>query len=446
MVPNRDDASAELRADVRAAENLQRIGRNDEAVEAYRSLMPRLARNPSVLANFGEALRRCGELDEAESVLRHAVSLGPDKRVCRLNLGMTLQDLGRLEEAVSAYREALRIDPSYAEARWNLSHVLLHTGDYEEGWALYESRWQMERSRRDRRHGDQPRWAGERLDGGTLLLWSEQGFGDTLQFVRYATLAKERASRVVLHVQAPLASLCRRVAGVDQVIADGEVAPPFDAQLPLLSLPLVLGTTLASVPRSVPYLSPDPHKVAAWRDRLERRALNVGLTWSSKARGTDDDSVRDSILRSVTLTQLAPLATRGVAFYSLQKGPAAVEARKPPPGMTLHDWSEELHDFGDTAALAAALDLVISVDTAVAHLAGALGIPVWVLLRRAVNWRWLRGEDTSPWYPTMRLFRQEDVADWGPVIARAAEALHRTARERRPARRGLLAFLTGRSS
>jgi tetratricopeptide (TPR) repeat protein len=443
-VPDRDDGPPDLLAAVRAAENLQRAGRNDDAVDAYRKLLPRLGGNPSVLANFGEALRRYGALDEAESVLRRAVALAPGKRNCHLNLGMTLQDLGRLEEAVAAYEEALRIDPDYAEARWNLSHVLLHTGAYERGWALYESRWGMERSRADRRHMDRPRWGGETLADGTLLLWAEQGLGDTLQFVRYAEIARQRVRRVVLQVQAPLASLCRSVAGVDQVIVDREPPPAFDAQLPLLSLPRVLGTTLADIPRNVPYVSPDPGKLAYWRSRLERRALNVGLTWSSKARGADDEAFRDSILRSVTLSQLAPLATRGVAFYSLQKGPAAVEAGQPPLRMSLHDWSDELRDFSDTAALAAALDLVISVDTAVAHVAGALAVPVWVLLRRTVNWRWLRGEDTTPWYPTMRLFRQEEAADWRPVIGRVAAALHSLVQDRRPARRGLFARLTGR--
>jgi tetratricopeptide (TPR) repeat protein len=441
---DRDDAHPDLLAAVRAAELLQRAGRNDDAVDAYRKLLPRLGDNPSVLANFGEALRHCAALEEAESVLRRAVALAPDKRNCHLNLGMTLQDLGRLDEAVAEYEEALRIDPNYAEARWNLSHVLLHTGDYERGWALYESRWDMERSRADRRHVDRPRWTGERLDTGTLLLWAEQGFGDTLQFVRYAASARQRVQRVVVQVQAPLATLCRSAAGIDQVIVDGEPAPPFDVQLPLLSLPRVLGTTLANIPRSVPYLSADPQKVAAWRERLEQNHFNVGLTWSSTARGPGEEWL-GSILRSVTLAQLAPLAARGIAFYSLQKGPPAAEARQSPAGMLLHDWSEELHDFGDTAALAAALDLVISVDTAVAHVAGALAVPVWVLLRRSVNWRWLRDANDTPWYPTMRLFRQQEAADWRPVIDQVADALHTLVpHRRRPGWRGLFALLTRR--
>jgi hypothetical protein len=252
------------------------------------------------------------------------------------------------------------------------------------------------------------------------LLHSEQGFGDTIQFIRYAPLLARQGARVVVECQPELRSLLRGVEGVQHLLAQGEPLPPFDLHAPLLSLPLAFGTRLGSIPAQVPYLKADPALAEAWRGKVagDGRRLKIGLAWAgSPARKGDRQ-------RSVSLSALAPLAAvKGADFYSLQKGPAAEQAKNPPPEMRLMDLTAELKDFADTAALIASLDLVISVDTAVAHLAGAMARPVWTLLEFVPAWRWLLDREDSPWYPTMRLFRQPSRGDWGSVVRRVAEAL-----------------------
>jgi hypothetical protein len=266
----------------------------------------------------------------------------------------------------------------------------------------------------------EPPWDGRPLEGRTLLLHAEQGFGDAIQFIRYLPLAAERGGRIIIECQAQLQRLFQINAGGSQIVASGQPMPDFDSHCPLLSLPWVFGTTLASVPDIVPYLRADAENVGSWRQRLAEHSqvVKVGLVWSGNPAHKNDRC------RSMTLARLAPLAqTRGVRFFSLQKGEAATEARTPPPGMELIDWTEELTDFADTAALIAHLDLVIAVDTAVAHLAGAMGKPVWTLLPFVPDWRWLLEREDSPWYPSMRLFRQPFWGDWDSVIERVADEL-----------------------
>jgi hypothetical protein len=258
-----------------------------------------------------------------------------------------------------------------------------------------------------------------------LLLHAEQGLGDTLQFCRYAPLAAARA-RVVLEVQAPLARLLSSLPGVSQVIARGEALPAFDAQAPLLSLPRAFGTTIETVPARVPYLAADPDQAAAWGRRLAALpGLKVGLCWAGEPRAGFPELAAIDARRSISLAALAPLAkVAGVSFVSLQKGAPAAQAADPPPPMALFDYTAELADFADTAALVENLDLVISVDTSVAHLAGAMARPVWLLNRFDTCWRWLLDRQDSPWYPTLRLFRQTTPGDWTSVIADLRQALH----------------------
>ena len=308
----------------------------------------------------------------------------------------------------------------------SLALALLLQGRFAEGWEAYESRRQIRRIARDPGFV-QPFWDGSPLGGRRILLTSEQGFGDTIQFVRYAPLVAARGGRVLLQCKPELKRLLAGQCGIEQVVTPGDATPAFDVWCLLMSLPHLLGTTLQTIPAQVPYLTPDPHLIDKWGKRTahEPAGLKVGLVWAGGAHNKNDR------VRSLSLGALAPLAqVPGVRFYSLQKGAASDQARTPPAGMEMTDWTPELADFADTAALVANLDLVISVDTAVAHLAGAIGKPVWVLLPLSPDFRWLLNRDDSPWYPTVRLFRQPTRGDWASVIERVRRALHQLSSER----------------
>ena len=376
--------------------------------------------------SLGVVLGDVGRFDEAEASFREALRLAPGAWSALDNLGIALQNLGRLAEAEACYRRALEASPDSATTRFNLSVVLLLAGRLREAWPEYEHRWRLKHV--PRRDFAPPQWAGEDLLGRTILLHAEQGFGDTIQFCRYAPLVAKRA-RVVLEAQPELAPLLRSLHGVGAVVVKGQPLPDFDVHCPLLTLPGLFGTTLATIPADVPYLTADPERVTLWRARLAGlRGPKIGLVWAESPPapwlGRDPTQLR----RSLAFKDVAPLVRiEGLHFVSLQKGEAATQARDGVPDAMLHDWTEELHDFADTAALVEALDLVISVDTAVAHLAGALGKPVWLLNRFDTDWRWLRDREDSPWYPSLRLFRQPAPGDWGSVIARVAGALTRLA-------------------
>jgi hypothetical protein len=299
--------------------------------------------------------------------------------------------------------------PDYADAHFNLAASLLLVGQFDEGWREYEWRWKQEKKKPHLRGFSQPLWDGGDIGDRILLLHAEQGLGDTLQFCRYVP-AIAAGRRVVLEVQRPLVPLLAGLPGLERIVAQGDPLPPFDLHCPLLSLPLVLGTTLETIPGQTPYLRADPQRTAAWRERVgQLDGLKVGLVWAGNQAMSGD---RRRSARLELFSELADLP--GVSFVSLQKGPAA--SQSPPSGLILHDWTDDLQDFGETAALIEALDLVIGVDTAVVHLAGALGRPVWLLNRFDRCWRWLLNRDDSPWYPTLRQFRQSQPGDWRGVL------------------------------
>jgi Flp pilus assembly protein TadD len=392
------------------------------AIDAYRQalrLNPRCCFSHDAL---GAVLRDAGQLDEAVASHRRSLEINPNNPTAHYNLGLTLGKKGLLEEAVGSYRQAIGMHPNFADAHWNLALLLLMQGDFERGWREYEWRWHRKDFPLLWPGFSQPRWAGEDLTGKTLLIHTEQGYGDAVQFVRYAPLLAARGARVVLLCQAPLARLMKNAAGVDQVVSGtvsaGEL-PPIDVQCPMMSLPFHFGTRVESVPADVPYLRADPSLLPKWGAKVAASAgpLRVGLVWSGSPTNKNDR------YRSVTLQQLSPLARTGATFYSLQKGPSASQAAHPPAGMALIDLTEELDDFADTAALVCNLDLVITVDTAVAHLAGAMGKPAWLLVASEQDWRWLLWREDTPWYPTLRLFRQRTPGDWAEVIDRVAAAL-----------------------
>jgi hypothetical protein len=297
--------------------------------------------------------------------------------------------------------------------------TLLRAGRYEEGWREYEWRWKTHQLASSVRDFSQPRWEGGALDGRVLLVHAEQGFGDTLQFCRYA---KRVEGRVVLEVPSALVGLMQSMGGGVQVVAKGDVLPAFDVHCPMMSLPVLIETAPDPVSNAAPYLHAAPERAADWQARLaELPGLRVGLVWAGGARPDQPTLGAVNRRRSMTLAALAPLsAIAGVRLVSLQKGGPAEEVSQAPSGMQIHDFTAELHDFSDTAALIEALDLVISVDTAVAHLAGGLGKPVWLMNRFDSCWRWLTERRDSPWYPTLVQYRQPAPGDWDSVVADVA--------------------------
>jgi tetratricopeptide (TPR) repeat protein len=375
---------------------------------------------------LGCAMESLCRFDEAMASYRRALEINPDFAEAHNNLGSALLvDLGQMDAAVASYQRALKIQPDYAKAHWNLSMPLLAQGHFTQGWQEYEYRWKA--GAMPPRGLVQPRWLGDaELSGKAILLHAEQGFGDTLQFVRYATLVAARGATVYLEVPSPLKSLASSCAGVAAVFAPGETLPPYDYQCPLMSLPLACKTELATIPADLPYLAASAAKIAYWQEKLGKKtALRVGLTWAGNPRDHLAAGHRVRVLdrqRSIHFDRLLPLLEiPGIEFISLQVGD---EARRQADGNPrLIDFTDELRDFEDTAALVANLDMAICVDTSVAHLVGAVGKPVWLLNRYNTCWRWLTEREDSPWYPSMRIFRQPSMGDWDSVIADVKRAL-----------------------
>lgn len=400
------------------------LGRPQEAAAEYRQAIALDGGLAEAHHNLGNALLKCGDAAAAKESYRAALARKPDFALARLNLGVLLEESGDAAGALTAYEAAAASDPGLVEAHVNLGMQLLLAGRYAEGWEEFEWRLRYPEYSGADAAARAPRWDGGVLDGCVILLDAEQGFGDALQFLRYAPLAAARGGRVIVRCAPELATLAAGVPGVSEVVRRGERLPAFDAWCPLPSLPRAFGTTLASVPANIPYVHADPERTARWRSRLAGTGgeCRVGLVWASQSKH------RTAKAKSIPLEAFAPLgATPGVRWYSLQLGEAARDAWRPPSGMRLTDLGGELADFAETAAVVANLDLVISVDTAVAHLAGAMGRPTWTLLKFVPDWRWLLGRDDSPWYPTMRLFRQEQDGDWRAPVARLGDALRERA-------------------
>jgi tetratricopeptide (TPR) repeat protein len=423
-----------LRPDYPAALNnlgnvLEETSRFGEAVAAYRQVLASQPDIPETHNNLATALRQTSQLDESIREFRRAIELRPDYFEAHSNLGNALGEAGLLDGAETEFRKAMDIEPTYAEAAWNLGLLRLLRGDLERGFEAYEFRNRIKSYVRENGAaldlGVDPEfirsfWDGRELNGGRILLLGEQGLGDTIQFIRYVPMVRNRGGEALLLCQPRLKGLFSGQLGIRQVIEVGEHLPAFDVCCPLMSLPHVFGTRIETIPAEVPYLRVDPARVARWRERLQSlpAKMNVGLCWAG------NPTYRNDRNRSIPLAALSPLVeARGVRFISLQKGEAGKEAANPPLGMELIDWTSELADLTDTAALVANLELVISVDTAVAHLAGGVARPVWVLLPLTPDWRWMLGREDSPWYPTMRLFRQPVLRDWATPIQRMAAEL-----------------------
>ncbi len=415
---------------------LRALGRFDDAINVCFKALALKPDYAEAYVNLGAALFEIGQFDNAIAASNIALQCRPDDVAALCNRGVSFYGLGRLEEAIADFRHAQALEPQNPEPAFNLALALLMTGtEMRKGFALYERR--LERTEAPKRALAKPRWQGEDISGRTILLHAEQGFGDTLQFVRYAPLVVSRGARVILEVPPSLVRLCAGMPGAAPgdiaVIAAGTALPDFDCHCPLLSLPFLFGTDLATIPAAIPYLCPDPALISHWATRLptgdttEQPGLRVGLVWAGESRPDQPKWSQIDRRRSLALAALAPLgAVPGITFVSLQKGPPAAQLDQAP--FPIANPMPEVSDFADTAALIAGLDLVIAVDTSVAHLAGALGKPVWLLSRFDGCWRWLRERSDSPWYPKLRLYRQPSLGDWAPVITALAADLAKLTR------------------
>jgi tetratricopeptide (TPR) repeat protein len=456
-LPCYDNALAIQSRNVEAIYNrgnaLLALKRPADALASYDGALALAPDHASALVNRGMALRELKRPAEALSSIDRALEIGPSERAEANNArGTALSDLDRLEEALGCFDAALRIRPDYteaeinrgnilmdlrrtgealasceavlvrepdnADAHWNRGLIRLAQGDFARGWPDYEWRAKKKEDNDVRRFAGQ-RWTGkESLQGKTILLHAEQGFGDTIQFIRYAPLVAAKGARVIVEVPTPLKELVAAVEGVSGVTARGEPAPSYDLHCPLMSLPLAFGTTLKTVPADVPYLHAPADRIAAWRERLPDKPFRVGIAW------TGNPTHRNDRHRSTALEAIADLSSDPrMQFIGIQKDVREDDAlvlRGHPHVLSL---GPQLRDFSDTAAVISLLDLVISVDTSVAHLAGALGKPLWLMLPYNGDWRWMLEGETSPWYPTARLFRQPKVGDWDSVLARVRNEL-----------------------
>jgi tetratricopeptide (TPR) repeat protein len=392
------------------------LGRLDHAANCFRKATMLTPNAPEPHNNLGIVFTALGRWQEALACSNRALELQPDFAEAHANIGHVHRQQGLLEQAVARYRTAIGLKPDLAEAHTSLAHALLQQGAFVEGWAAYEWRWKTRSMLAGRRNFTQPQWQGEPGEGRVLQIHAEQGFGDTLQFCRFAPLAAARGWLVALEVQKPLVQLLSGLPGIAGVIGRGDALPEFDAHIPLLSLPHALGIDAQGIP-STPYLRADAALAERWRVRLDETAkpgLRIGLAWAGSHTVANAEIDRR---RSIAPDRLAPilqpiLQMPGTQFVSLQKdGPAM------PAGLPVIDLMPDVTNFADTASLIAGLDLVISVDTAVAHLAGALGKPVWMLNRFDSCWRWLAGRRDSPWYSKMRIYPQPAPGDWHTVVA-----------------------------
>jgi len=422
---------------------LQQQGKLEDATARHREALRLNPNYAEAYNNLGVVLQRLGKLEEATAQCQHALRLRPDHAAAHNNLGMALRLQGKLDEAVTHFQQALRLQPNFPDPHFNLALVWLVRGDFARGWPECEWRWTQPGFTRCA--FPQPLWDGSDLGGQTILLYAEQGLGDTLHFIRYASLVRQRGGKVIVECQPVLLPLLAGVSGIDRLAAHGSALPEFDVQAPLLSLPRIFQTVLDTIPATVPYLHAMDKLVSHWR--RESRKSEVGSPKSEEVQLTSDirHPTSDFLvgiawqgnpgflhdrLRSIPLAHFARLArVEGIQLISLQKGPGTDQLRAMADQCPVHDLGDGLDEgsgaFMDTAAVMKNLDLVISSDTVVPHLAGALGVPVWVALALAPDWRWLLQRADCPWYPTMRLFRQSRPGDWDEVFERIAKELKR---------------------
>lgn len=409
--PSRSDVLLNLGAVLHETERYQ------EALEVYNRALAGKPEWGEVLLNRGNTLLELGRYADAIESYGHGLQCVPGYIEALVTIGTSLEHLGRYDEAILKYREAISRKPDCAEAHWNLALALLRQGNFEEGWREFEWRWWKKGYTTARRTFPQPLWDGRQLNGEAILVHSEQAFGDTLQFCRFIPIVSARGGEVILEAPAELLPLLSGADGVRSVVAKGAELPVSHYQVPLLSLPGKLGVTAANLPATVPYIRVPSDRKEYWQARLaDDNSFRIGIVWAGRK--------QPDPRRSCRLKDFAPLADlQGVTFYSLQVGDGSEEAADPPTGMRLVDATSHIRDFADTAALIGELDLVISIDTAVAHLAGAMGKPTFVMVPETPDWRWMLGRSDSPWYPSVRIFRQARPLEWRDVVLSIKSAL-----------------------
>lgn len=371
--------------------------------------------------DIGDNYYAAGCYDEAMKAFQEALKIDPHHADAHYNIGCALEKQNRYDQAMEVYKKTIALKPDYPEAHMNLALLLLLKGDYENGWKEYEWRFQ----RKDIKEQYQtefpyPRWDGTLFRGKRLLVKNEQGMGDTLQLVRFLPLVKARGGTVIFEAEKPLFTLLAGYPWMDEIITfRGDEEPSdIDFYIYLFDLPKIFGTTLATIPAEIPYLHADQSKQELWKPRFTKDHLNVGLVWAGNPANKDDQ------YRSIPLTYLAPLwNVPGIQFYGLQKGEAALQAEALSRHMPLISLGDDLQDFSDTAAVLECLDLLIAVDTSVVHLAGAMGKPVWNLRPQKPYWVWMLDREDSPWYPSMRIFRQKQLGNWAEVIQMVSDSL-----------------------
>lgn len=426
--------------------------KHDQALEAANRAMQIAPGNAAIQANVGYVHERAGRLDQAEAAYLKAIEIEPNFSQPHRSLAAMYDGMDRVDEsiariqkslelsprdpegwtnmsglkrrardydgALAAAERAVQINPSNPNAHGNLGLSLLALGQYERGFAEYEWRWRCDNFTTPAREFSQPMWDGSDPTGRIIFVHSEQGFGDMLQFARYVPMLAERGATVYFEAAIPLRSLLQKLTGVAKVITAGTRPPDFDLHIPLLSLPRIFKTTFDTIPSNVPYITVDEARHAHWKAKIQAagEGFKVGIVWAG--------NVKPDVGRTCPIAHFAPLAAiDGVTFVSLQKRETPPSMEAPPEGMRFVDVSADLKDFADTASAMANLDLILTIDTAAAHLAGALGRPTWTLLPWAADWRWLNDRSDSPWYPTMRLFRQPARGDWDSVVNQIAEEL-----------------------
>lgn len=403
---------------------LRELGHQQEAESTLRKATELAPEHASAFNNLGLILQDAGRLEDAERVMRLSISLQPDTADFHNNLALLLQDMGRWKESADSARRAIGLAVQHAGAKTNLALALLSSGDYETGLPLYEQRFGVRENRLTLPPAiaaavrERPAWQGEDVAGKTLLILCDQGHGDNLMMMRYLPLlAKQGAVRIKVVCNPALARIFAALRAPCEAIPWHKTATPgqFDLHCPMMSLPQRFGTRIGSIPNAVPYVHPNDADILAWRARTDSlQGLKVGIAWAG------NPTLRTDARRSVPPEALQPLLqVEGVCFISLQKN----ALHRGMPGSGMHNWMDECRDFYDTACLVSSLDLVISADTAVAHLAGALGRPVWMLNRYESEWRWMLEREDSPWYPTMRVLRQPDSGNWAGLCKRATEEL-----------------------
>ena len=392
---------------------LQKQGRWEKAVEAYQKAVQIQPDYVAAYNNLGIIWQKQGKLEQAIQVYHKTLVIRPNYPQAHNNLANTLKEQGKLKQAVQAYHKAIEINPGYADAHKNLGIALLLQSEFQQGWREYE--WRLKSDDLCIGNRDQTRWDGSSLNGKTILLYAEQGFGDTIQFIRYAHLLAEYDTEIIVECQPELLKLFKNIDIIKKLITVGESSPNFDVHASLLSLPGILGTDLESIPAEIPYLYAKP---GSYTDLSPCSKFKVGIVWAGALKHPNDNN------RSVELPQFSVLFDREACqFYSLQVGKRRDDIIRYNYSYTVIDLGVNFTSFFDTAAAILELDLVISVDTAVAHLAGALGKPVWILLPFIPDWRWLLKREDTPWYPRMRLFRQTDTRDWAEVLQKVRLAL-----------------------